>query len=310
MRPLAAFLLSLILMAPLAAEAKSAKTFSVDCNAKNPKTIASALEKAEDGDTILISGSCTETVLVNKGVTLDGQGTASVQPVAPTDTTLLVTARGVRIVGLHLEGPAFAQVSVFGLSSARVESSVLRNGSSSGLIASNGSIATVLGNTISDNVNGVVAIDGSTVRVGFAFRTDTVARPNRIENNSSAGVVVTGNSGAVIAGNQISGSNLGVVAVEGGRAQVASNTIDGNNIGLFLNTNATVQLASPGPNPLFATPNSGVNATVAILCQGGSISGQLGGFTPGVRTQAPTGALLGVPSPVPPSTFCRDQTQP
>ena len=49
-------------------------TYPVDCSSG---TIAEAMAQAQPGDTITITGTCNETVEVNKdGITLDGEGTA------------------------------------------------------------------------------------------------------------------------------------------------------------------------------------------------------------------------------------------
>ena len=49
-------------------------TYPVDCSSG---TIAEAMVQAQPGDTIMITGTCNETVMLNKdGITLDGGGTA------------------------------------------------------------------------------------------------------------------------------------------------------------------------------------------------------------------------------------------
>ena len=50
-------------------------THSVDC--ESGETIAAAMSEAQSGDTIEITGTCNEAVVVNKdGITLDGGGSA------------------------------------------------------------------------------------------------------------------------------------------------------------------------------------------------------------------------------------------
>ncbi len=287
-----------------------ARTITVDCNAKKPDSIAGGLAKAQDGDTIQIRGNCRESVLVQKDVILDGGGSASIMAASPDDTTIVVFGASVQVVGLLLEGPATSQITASNGGGVGVESCVIRNGSTAGVIASFGSRATVIRSELSNNRNGVVAIDSSAARVGIQFRSDAGAGPNQFIGNTN-GVVATDGSTVVVVGNSIVGSSVGVAVVDGSRGLVASNMIANNGLGIVVNLGASLELANPAdPSPIFATPNLGLNLQAAILCNGGSISGQIGGFLPAIQTPIPPGALSGVQRPPHAFTFCQDATVP
>src|SRR5262245_56982248 len=52
-----------------------AQTIQVDCATG---TIADGLQQAATGDTILVTGACNEHLVITKGLTIDGQGTTTI----------------------------------------------------------------------------------------------------------------------------------------------------------------------------------------------------------------------------------------
>ena len=79
------------------------QTIVVDCNAGN--TLGQALQQVEEGATIRISGTCLETVTVDRsGLTLDGQGSAILDGSGASLPVITVAgARGVTITNLTVQ---------------------------------------------------------------------------------------------------------------------------------------------------------------------------------------------------------------
>jgi len=311
MRAFGIGLLTLALCTPVLAQAKP-RTIEVDCTEKKPDSINEVIERADEGDTLEIIGTCTETVVVNKGLTLDGGGSARIIPAAPTDVTVSVTARGVTLTGLLLESPAPTQVNVFG-GTLLVDGCVIRNATSVGVSATGSSVLTLVNSTVSENRNGVFVLDSSAGRVGIRQLGATVTSPNVITSNQVNGIAVASNSNGEINGNTITNNLRGVTIAEGARARVANNTIQLNAQGIVATSGAVLALADPDPaalNPLFTIPNIGGPPQVAIVCVSGVVTGRVGGFLPAVRALTPPGTLVGAPGLAPNLSFCQDMTVP
>lgn len=303
------FLFAVLSSAVIAQPLDIGRAFHVDCDS-GLTTISQVLERARSGDTLLVRGACTETVTIDKSITLDGGGTASLAPGTPSDRTITVRATNVTIRGLTLEAPALFQIAASSGASATIESNTIRNAANFGVSAATNSFLVLYGNTIMNNgVGGVISLSGSTVRIGVRFFTDTPV-PNLIADNVGFGVAVISNSTAqILGGNTISGNNIGIAVADGGQARIAGNEITGNQIGIFSDDNATVQLPlAANPNPLLTTLNSGVNAQLGIACKGGSIAGVPDGLAPAVRLPPTPGVLLGPVDGL--ATYCFDQTEP
>ena len=284
------------------------RTFRVDCGRRG-ETIARALSRAQAGDTILVRGTCTESIEVEEGITLDGRGRARVVAPDPTDTPVRVTsARQATIRGFVLDAPARIQIAVAFGANAWIEGNTVRNATNFGISVGFGSFATVLGNTVEGNgVGGILALEGSSMQVGAnGFFSEVI--PNTVRDNVSFGVIAIGNSNAVVlGGNVISGSNIGVLVADGGQARIAGNDISGNNIGIFTDRGGVVQLPlAANPNPLLTALNTGDNTQFGIACQGGALGG-VADLQPAVALPPPAGALAG---PRPDTTFCQDASVP
>ena len=89
-------------------------THTVDCSSG---TIAAVMSEAQPGDTIMITGTCNETVVVDKdGITLDGGGTAVIDGGGADTAVILikghrnVTVKGLAVqnglLGIHADGGA------------------------------------------------------------------------------------------------------------------------------------------------------------------------------------------------------------
>jgi len=312
MRTLTAGLAAGILALPIAVSAgffDFGRTLRVDCDRRG-ETVTRALRRARAGDTIRVFGTCTESVRVDKAITLDGSGKARIAAPSQTEVAVSVTtAQQATIRGFIFEAPARIQIAVAFGGNARIEANTIRNATNFGISIGFGSFGTVLGNVVSDNgVGGILALEGGSMQVGAnGFFAEVI--PNRVENNVSFGVIAIGNSNAVVlGGNQIRGNGVGVFVADGAQARVAGNEISGNNIGIFTDRGGVVQLPlAANPNPLLTALNTGENVQFGIACQGGAIGG-VADLQPAMALPPPMGALGG---PLPNvTTFCQDVTVP
>ena len=100
-------------------------TRAVDCDAG--QTIQEAVDNSNTGDTILVSGTCNEHVAVGSGktsITLDGQGTATINGPDPAANTVRVSGSNVTIRGFVITG-GNAGVSLAG-GFARIDSNTIQ----------------------------------------------------------------------------------------------------------------------------------------------------------------------------------------
>jgi len=70
-----------------------AATIQVDCSSAS---LQAAIEKAKSGDTLLVSGTCNENLVIPEDVqkiTLDGQGKATIKGRDPKKDTIFVRGR-------------------------------------------------------------------------------------------------------------------------------------------------------------------------------------------------------------------------
>jgi len=104
-----AVLPALAVMAGGLAGTAAAKVRKVDCD--KGQSIQAKLDKTNAGDTIEITGACTENVVVsrNRISMTAGPGGGSIASAAPTGSVILVEGRDVRVLGLTV--PAVGRAS-------------------------------------------------------------------------------------------------------------------------------------------------------------------------------------------------------
>jgi hypothetical protein len=71
------------------------------------KSIGGSLASLKPGDTLFVSGTCTENLLIPeevRNVILDGQGTATISPIDATENTIRIRGRGITIRGFTING--------------------------------------------------------------------------------------------------------------------------------------------------------------------------------------------------------------
>lgn len=135
----------------------------VDCQ---KQSLGDAIDKANTGDTLRVSGACRERVVVAvDGLTLDGQGTATIDGSGSSGGSLsgailIDGARGVTVRGLTIRN---SSNGILAMSNAtlKVQNTILLD-NSAGILISNGSIAEIADCTVINNVDGIDVVNGST----------------------------------------------------------------------------------------------------------------------------------------------------
>jgi nitrous oxidase accessory protein NosD len=86
----------------------SAATITVDCN--TGAAIGPAIGKLKPGDVLLVQGTCRENVLIHSeinGVTVDGQGKATIIAIDARQPAIHVLGREITIKGFTVTGGFF-----------------------------------------------------------------------------------------------------------------------------------------------------------------------------------------------------------
>lgn len=240
----------------------------VDCD-KGAQSIGKGLHTLKPGDTLTVSGTCREFVAVTPdmaGITLDGQGTATIQAPDDSRNAVDIRGRGITLTGFTIAG-GFNGVSVRQGGRALVAGNTIRDSARDGLIVLENASASVTNNVIRDNPRfGILVTESSSIRLGILNlsveeRPVGGVGPNTIENNGSDGVQVIRSSSAVLVQNRIAGNGRhGVVVVQHAHALVAGNTIDANaQDGILVGETSGVNLGTGAS----AAPEDQVNQTTA-----------------------------------------------
>src|SRR5262245_4422951 len=165
------------------ASSAQAETHHTRVNCDRGQTIAKALEYANPGTTILVSGTCAERVTITtSGIILDGQGTAVIDGVAGGPLTfgeggvvVIDGARGVVVQGL-----------------------TIRNGASHGINGRAGAAFAVKNATIQDNgAAGILLLDNASAELADSL----------VRRNAAFGIGVHNNSTVVLKGAVTSTAN-------------------------------------------------------------------------------------------------------
>ncbi len=254
---------------------------TVNCSTAS---VQAALLSASPGDTVSVSGTCDENVLVQNDKTmafLDGGGTAVINGVDPSLPAIDVRGNAIVIQGFTITGGSNG-IEVQRGAKALITDNVIQNTGGSGVVVNQLAFAVLTNNTIEGNAGGgVVVTGGAAARIGFNNDTETMASPNTIQGNSGNGISVADLSSARVVGNVIS-ANGGDGVMVGGRSQadLANNTIESNGgDGVFVSQNAVVNLGEDSGSSIYQLPNStsGNNVGFGLGCtDGGVASGRLG----------------------------------
>ena len=262
--------------------AGEAATTQVDCSAAS---LQAAVNSAKPGDTLFVRGTCDEHVAINadvSGITLDGQGKATINGQDKANPTLLVRGKGITIKGFTISGgQRTIEVSQGG--QAIIDGNTIKGGALAGIAVLFASTAAIVNNTIQDNDGfaGIGISFNSVANIGVLSWLDETASPNVIRNNKGAGILVARSSAAFIVGNSIGNNERqGVLVNRSSNAQIADNSIDGNaRGGILIGRNSGVDLGQDRGKSIRNLPNktSTKNGRFGIRCsRGGYVDGRLG----------------------------------
>jgi parallel beta-helix repeat protein len=253
------------------------------------RTIGQALKTLKPGDTLLVSGTCNENVVIGEEVhriTLDGQGMASINADS-TANAVSVQGTGITIRGFVITGGAPQGIAVTDGASAVIDGNTIQHADRNGITVFRNSSADILNNTIQySGLAGIAIQNTSSARIGwFGPPNNRVSAPNTIQNNGAQGIQVYRGSSAQIFSNTIQNNGShGVIVDRNAQAEVAACTIISNaGDGIRAMRNAGVDI---GTDPTGATPqfdddtNVGTNGGFGVRCAiAGFVDGRLGSLT-------------------------------
>ena len=261
----------------LASVAGMAEARVIPVNCDLGQSINHRLLFAFPGDTLRVSGTCPEHVVIDEhkvGLTIDGQGAARILAPAPVAerSAVIIRARGTVLRGFAMITGGRHGVSVQGGGHAVIDGNIIQDNPGDGINVSESSWAGVVNNTIRFNASDGVAInDNSSARIGFLDVQAPAPGPNTFSDNGRAGVTVNRSSNARIAGNHFNGNgDFAVRLVRGGQADVAGNTMNGNvGGGIEVRQNSTLMLtdAGDGPGAFLSARNQGSNIGFGVVCR-------------------------------------------
>ena len=212
------FLVGLCLwLPPLAAVAETKKH---KCGDKPGHTLQRSIDKLDPGDTLIVSGTCNENVVIGEGrrnLIIVGQGTATINGSGnPNAPAVQVRGRRITIKGFTIIGGRHGvQLNAGG--TGTVDSNKISNAAAHGVGVHNNSSAQIVDNTIEQNgSNGICVCEHSTADIGFRGDFATQGSPNVIRNNGNNGVLVADASYAEIESNSVYGNVSAGIAVDGG----------------------------------------------------------------------------------------------
>jgi parallel beta-helix repeat protein len=269
-----------LLWLPLSiAEAANVK---LTCNGKS--TIGNAIKKLKPGDTLSVTGTCNENLLITEDtfrVVLDGQGKATIQAQDKNIPTVEVRGRGITIKGFTVTGGRDGIVVNRG-GQGVIDGNTINDTGRIGLQVTQSSFAVIVNNTIQNNRTSGISIGGSSYAlIGIKSGLDTTASPNTIQNNGQNGISVSRSSNARITGNTIRNNKFnGVLVTRASQADITSSTIDGNGMsGIDVSHNSSVQLGADKGEGIFQSANTTTaeNSQNGIKCTiNSSADGRIG----------------------------------
>jgi nitrous oxidase accessory protein NosD len=129
------------------------------------------LAKADPGDTLLITGTCRERVVITTdGVTLDGQGTAVIDGGGPngndfTAALLIDGARGVIVRGLTIRNSSTGILAQSG-ATFKSQKCTIQDNIPAGVVVLDGSIAEIADSVLTHNHDGILGVSSLVVFKG------------------------------------------------------------------------------------------------------------------------------------------------
>jgi parallel beta-helix repeat protein len=262
----------------------SSKVIAVNCSTTPPESLQSAVDAAQPGDTINVTGTCNENLFISDEkarLILQGKSGAILHGQSE-DHVLNIRGRGIVIKSFEITGGAIG-IYVNRGATAVINGNNIHNAGKQGICIQHNSFAIITNNNIHDNLQAGIAVhENSQARIGFVSTDDTSPSPNTIQNNGGRGIEVNRASSARIIGNTIAGNTgdgIGVIRLS--QADIADNTIDHNYNGIFVRDNSSIQVGEDNPTSFLDQPNTTTvdnnNTHYGIVCGfGGAVRGHLG----------------------------------
>jgi nitrous oxidase accessory protein NosD len=277
---LAAFFAAMFLLSVVPSEAKVVKAA---CSVK--KGINAAIAKLKPGDTLMVSGSCLENVVVPEQINrviIDGQdsATTSITPADPTGATVNIRGRDVTLRNFTVNGGQTG-IGIRAGGTAVIENNIVTGASANGVLLNQQAFARITNNTIQNNGScGVSVTENSNARVGFLSNNDVNPSPNTITGNNR-GVCVSESSSANIMANTINNNTLdGILIDTVSYADIGFNAIDDNGEhGINVGRNSSVRVGRDTPTNFFDSPNRTTvnNGLFGLRCFiNSSVDGKIG----------------------------------
>jgi hypothetical protein len=247
----------------------------VHCDAG--ETIGRALRHAKRGDSIVVTGTCRERVVITTDrITLAGRGTAVVDggggPATEFDGVITIDgARGVAVAGLTIQnGPGEGIVGRRGAAFVARDMTV-RDNSSTGIVVAESSTAEIRNCVLERNAAGIDVFTGSSAVLTGAID---------VADNTLGGVAINGTSILEVRGAQVRVSrNGGLGVVAGSNSQLAffSDSAAGNTFTVDANLGGGIALGDSVLNVFASTTTIAVtNSPVGIIVRPGSIVSPFG----------------------------------
>jgi parallel beta-helix repeat protein len=262
------------------------------------RTISDAVRSLRPGDTLFVTGACSENVVIPEqiqNVTLDGQSEATLTGSDASNATITVRGQGVTLRNFASITGAETGILVTRGAAAVINGNIIQNTGGNGIVVNLSSAARIINNTIQGNrATGIVVTENSSARIGFSLPDETEASPNVIQNNGENGITVIRSSNARIVGNTISANaNDGILVNRVSHADVSANIINGNGgDGVFVFRNSGVNLGEDTGSGIFDSPNitnvnnGGFGIRCAINSYGDGRIGSLNGASGAVSFAA------------------------
>ena len=149
-------------------------------------TIQAAINDANESDTVYVhSDTYNENIVINKTITITGEGSGSTSIQGGGDHSITVTASNVMISGFTIksDGGSFACVYLNSVTNCEISNNIIKNGGNCiHLVGSNSNI-------IKDNI-----IEDNNVGVYLSNSDSNTIRNNYIQNNNAYGVSLSSSS--------------------------------------------------------------------------------------------------------------------
>ena len=263
------------------------RTYALTCGIG--RTIAHAINTLKPGDTLLVTGTCYENLVIGPeihGITLDGRGAATINGDSSAHA-ITISGTGITIRGLVITGGAPQAINIQDGGSALIDGNTIQSAERNGIGVFRNSSADIVNNIIQHNpLAGITIQSNSSARIGWLGPpTNRVSMPNTIQNNGSQGIQVLRESSAQIFSNTIQNNGShGINVDRNAQAEIAACTISGNTgDGIRGMRSAAIDLGTDatGATPQFDDDtNTGSNTGFGIRCMlGGFVDGRLGALS-------------------------------